>query len=173
MTHTSKQSPKSIWWIFPLKWSSIKLDGCLRQRNGYYWAHRKQEVCQENTKLSTVKTNIVNCYDLIGNIKRYCVALQVTNPQIYLKPWFSSLDYLLIVRPNICEVEILIKAISLQNVFMLSVSVLSSILFELHTATTGTVFTCNGKILRNKFISIAYMKYTLWCVVIADIAKPF
>ena len=40
--HTSKQSPKSIWRIFPLKRSSIKLDGCLRQRNGCYWAHRKR-----------------------------------------------------------------------------------------------------------------------------------
>lgn len=57
-THTSKQSPKSIWGIFPLKRSSIKLDGCLRQKNGCYWAQRKQ-VSQEDTKLSTFKPNIV------------------------------------------------------------------------------------------------------------------
>ena len=58
--------------------------------------------------------------------------------------------------------------------FMLSVlHDVSSILFELHTATTGIVFTSKGKILRYKFIGIAYMKYTSWCVVMSNIAKPF
>lgn len=58
VTHTSKQSPKSIWRIFPLKRSSIKLDGCLWEKNRCYWKHTKK-LSQEDLKLSTFIPNVV------------------------------------------------------------------------------------------------------------------